>query len=163
CYTCHQLGEASTRTVPTELGHFANTFEAWEARIQTGQASENMVNNIGRIDAQRALKLFADWTDRINAGALPAEKPPPPQVVERQEQYPAAVALLGRGADLGQPGQRAQPDVRPGGPGLVYRPHPRPRQPGLLQGRIGASLGEAVPGRPLDPPAGDVRPENAKI
>src|SRR5947207_499074 len=40
CYTCHQLGEASTRTIPPGLGHFENTQEAWEARIQTGQASE---------------------------------------------------------------------------------------------------------------------------
>src|ERR1051325_6988165 len=55
CYTCHQLGEASTRTIPPELGHFASTFEAWEARIQTGQASSNMVTNIGRLDTQRAL------------------------------------------------------------------------------------------------------------
>ena len=73
CYTCHQLGEASTRTIPPGLGHFDNTQDAWEARIQVGQASENMVNNIGRLDTQRALKLFAEWTDRINAGALPAE------------------------------------------------------------------------------------------
>src|ERR1051325_1171626 len=43
CYTCHQLGEASTRTIPPALGHFANAQEAWEARIQVGQASENMV------------------------------------------------------------------------------------------------------------------------
>ena len=83
CYTCHQLGEASTRTIPPALGHFANTQEAWEARIQVGQASENMINNIGRLDTQRALKLFAEWTDRINAGALPAEHPSRPQGIER--------------------------------------------------------------------------------
>jgi hypothetical protein len=83
CYTCHQLGDASTRTIPQTLGHFANTQEAWEARIQAGQASGNMVNNIGRLDTQRALKLFAEWTDRINAGALPAEHPSRPQGVER--------------------------------------------------------------------------------
>ena len=83
CYTCHQLGEASTRTIPPALGHFANTQDAWEARIQVGQASENMINNIGRLDTQRALKLFAEWTDRINAGALPAEHPSRPQGVER--------------------------------------------------------------------------------
>jgi hypothetical protein len=42
-----------------------------------------MVNNIGRIDTQRALKLFADWTDRIAAGELPASKPARPTGVER--------------------------------------------------------------------------------
>ena len=42
-----------------------------------------MVNNIGRLDTQRALKLFAEWTDQINAGALPPEHPTRPQGVER--------------------------------------------------------------------------------
>jgi hypothetical protein len=83
CYSCHQLGNAATRTVPPALGRFANTQEAWEARIQVGQASENMINNIGRLDTQRALKLFAEWTDKINAGALPAERPSRPQGGER--------------------------------------------------------------------------------
>src|SRR3954447_12722745 len=83
CYTCHQLGEAATRMIPPALGHFSNTQEAWEARIQVGQASENMINNIGRLDTQRALKLFAEWTDKINAGGLPAEQPSRPQGIER--------------------------------------------------------------------------------
>jgi hypothetical protein len=83
CYTCHQLGEVATRTIPPALGHFANTQEGWEARIQVGQASENMINNIGRLDTQRALKLFAEWTDKINGGALPAEQPSRPQGIER--------------------------------------------------------------------------------
>ena len=42
-----------------------------------------MVNNIGRLGTQRALKLFADWTDRIAAGELPASQPSRPQGVER--------------------------------------------------------------------------------
>jgi hypothetical protein len=60
CFTCHSLGDAATRMIPKELGEFADSTEAWEARIQTGQAATNMVNNIGRLDTQRALKLFAD-------------------------------------------------------------------------------------------------------
>ena len=83
CYSCHQLGNKATRTIPKALGQFENSTEAWEARIQSGQASENMVSNIGRLDTQRALKLFADWTDRIAAGELPAEQPSRPQGVER--------------------------------------------------------------------------------
>ena len=83
CYTCHQLGEVATRTIPPALGHFANAQEGWEARIQVGQASENMINNIGRLDTQRALKLLAEWTDKINGGALPAEQPSRPQGIER--------------------------------------------------------------------------------
>jgi hypothetical protein len=42
-----------------------------------------MVNAIGRLDTNRALALFADWTDRIAAGELPAPPPPRPQGVER--------------------------------------------------------------------------------
>jgi streptogramin lyase len=83
CYTCHQLGNKATRTIPAELGHFKSSLEAWERRIQSGQAMANMANNIGRMDAQRTLAMFADWTDRIAEGELPAAKPPRPQGLER--------------------------------------------------------------------------------
>ncbi len=42
-----------------------------------------MVNAISRLDSNRALALFADWTDRIAAGELPAAQPQRPQGVER--------------------------------------------------------------------------------
>jgi len=70
CYTCHQLGNKATRAIPKELGQFASSEEAWARRIQSGQAMMQMVTNIGRIDAARAYKLFAEWTDRIAAGAF---------------------------------------------------------------------------------------------
>jgi hypothetical protein len=83
CYTCHQLGNKATRTIPDALGHFENSTEAWERRIQSGQASASMVSAIHRIDAQEALALFADWTDRIAGGELPAAQPSRPQGIER--------------------------------------------------------------------------------
>jgi hypothetical protein len=83
CYTCHQLGNKATRTIPKNLGHFASGAEAWERRIQSGQAAAQMVNNIGRIDTRRALAMFGDWTDRIAGGALPFAAPPRPQGIER--------------------------------------------------------------------------------
>ena len=83
CYTCHQLGNKATRTIPAELGHFKSSLEAWERRIQSGQAMANMANNIGRMDAQRTLAMFAEWTDRIAEGELPAAKPERPQGLER--------------------------------------------------------------------------------
>src|ERR1700720_4136008 len=83
CYTCHQLGNLATRTISPALGEFKNSEDAWMRRIQSGQAMTQMVNNIGRVDTQRAVKLFADWTDRIEAGELPAVKPERPQGVER--------------------------------------------------------------------------------
>jgi hypothetical protein len=83
CMSCHQLGNKATRTIPKELGDFTSSEEAWARRIRAGQAMTQMLNAIGRIDAQRALKLFADWTDRIAAGELPASQPSRPQGVER--------------------------------------------------------------------------------
>jgi hypothetical protein len=73
CYTCHQLGNKATRTIPKEFGHFKTSVEAWERRIQSGQAMTQMTTNIGRLDTQRAFKLFADWTDRIAAGGCPPQ------------------------------------------------------------------------------------------
>jgi hypothetical protein len=75
--------DKATRTIPTELGHFESSQAAWERRIQLGQASGAMVNAISRLDSNRALALFADWTDRIVAGELPAAQPRRPQGVER--------------------------------------------------------------------------------
>ena len=43
----------------------------------------HMARNIGRLGPQRGLAFFADWTDRIAAGELPASQPPRPQGVER--------------------------------------------------------------------------------
>jgi hypothetical protein len=83
CYTCHQLGNKATRTIPQNLGTFRSSVEAWERRIQSGQAMMQMVNAIGRLDTQRALKEFANWTDRIAAGELPAAVPMRPQGIER--------------------------------------------------------------------------------
>ena len=83
CYGCHQLGNLATRTIPAAFGHFDNGAEAWERRIQSGQASTAMVTSIGRIDAHMAFALYGDWTDRIAKGELPANKPSRPQGVER--------------------------------------------------------------------------------
>ncbi len=68
---------------PKELGEFKNSTEAWARRIQSGQAMTQMVNVAGRLGTQRALGLWADWTDRIAAGELPFDKPERPQGIER--------------------------------------------------------------------------------
>jgi hypothetical protein len=83
CYTCHQLGNKATRTIPKELGDFASSKEAWARRVVSGQAMTQMTNNLGRLDPKRATELFADWTDRIAAGELPGSQPQRPQGVER--------------------------------------------------------------------------------
>ena len=83
CMSCHALGTIGTRTIPKELGEFENSAEAWQRRIQSGQAMTQMVNLINRLDIQLALQLFGDWTDRIAKGELPFAQPPRPQGVER--------------------------------------------------------------------------------
>jgi hypothetical protein len=83
CVTCHQLGNKATRTIPESLGKFASGYEAWTRRIQSGQASTQMVNNIDRLGTQATLKMLGDWTDRVAAGEIPASKPSRPQGVER--------------------------------------------------------------------------------
>src|SRR5438552_428827 len=83
CYTCHQLGNKATRTIPKELGQFSSSTEAWARRVVSGQAMTQMLNNLGRLDPKRATALVAEWTDRIAAGELPASPPARPQGVVR--------------------------------------------------------------------------------
>jgi hypothetical protein len=83
CMSCHALGTIGTRTIPKELGQFESSGDAWERRIQSGQAMTQMVNVINRLDPQLAFQLFGDWTDRIAKGELPFAQPQRPQGVER--------------------------------------------------------------------------------
>src|SRR5262249_7423303 len=82
CYQCHALGNKATRTIPNVFADMKSE-DAWARRIMSGQAMTNMANDIGRVDTQRALKQFADWTDRIAAGELPTVKPSRPEGKER--------------------------------------------------------------------------------
>ena len=81
CQLCHQLGNAATRTVQ-HRDEFDSTVAAWDHRVQTGQRGNQMSNVMSRFGRERALAMFADWTDRIAAGELPPA-PPRPQGVER--------------------------------------------------------------------------------
>ena len=83
CQSCHALGTPGTRTVPKELGTFATSVDAWQRRLRSGQAQNLMQRDITRLDTQIALKLFADWTDRIAGGELPFAKPERPTGVAR--------------------------------------------------------------------------------
>jgi hypothetical protein len=82
CTACHQLGNKATREIPKELGTFPDSVHAWDRRVQSGQAGGNMVGGLTALGRERTLKVFADWTDRIAAGALPPT-PPRPQGIER--------------------------------------------------------------------------------
>jgi hypothetical protein len=82
CWGCHQLGNKATREIPRALGSFESSVEAWQHRIQVGQAGANMQGGMNQFGMQRAFALFADWTDRIAAGELPPA-PARPQGAER--------------------------------------------------------------------------------
>jgi hypothetical protein len=82
CIGCHQLGQASTRTIPSAFAHLPSE-EAWVRRIQSGQSGEQMTNQLAGNFAAVPYRFYAEWTDRIARGALPFAKPPRPQGVER--------------------------------------------------------------------------------
>ena len=83
CHGCHQIGNQATRIVSKKWGHGDSSLNIWMRRMLVGQGGESMMNQINRLDPDRALSLFADWTDRIAAGELPAAKPSRPQGLER--------------------------------------------------------------------------------
>jgi len=82
CLGCHQLGSKGTRELLPALGTHATSEQAWARRLASGQAGGAMIGTLQQMGARRTLKMFADWTDRIAAGAVPPA-PPRPQGIER--------------------------------------------------------------------------------
>jgi hypothetical protein len=83
CQSCHALGTPGTRRVPEFFAKNHSSVEAWRERLKAGSAQALMARDISRLDGERALANFADWTDRIAQGELPFDKPARPQGVER--------------------------------------------------------------------------------
>ena len=73
CQSCHALGSKGVRTLSKELGQFSNSTDAWARRLQSGQAMTNMFRTLSRLGPDKALSLFADWTDRIAARSCPCQ------------------------------------------------------------------------------------------
>ena len=82
CRACHQLGTKGTREIPAAFKSMPSSVAAWERRVQSGQAGAQMTSALDQLGKQRALAMFADWTDRIAAGEVPPA-PPRPQGLER--------------------------------------------------------------------------------
>ena len=82
CVGCHQLGQLSTRTIPASLGTFDSGADAWQRRVQSGQAGEMMFGQLNGLGAA-SFKFLGDWTDRVAKGELPHAKPERPQGAER--------------------------------------------------------------------------------
>jgi hypothetical protein len=82
CLGCHQMGSKGTRELHPALGAFESAEKAWERRLQVGQAGGAMTGTLHLMGAPRTLRMFAEWRDRIAAGAVPPA-PPRPQGLER--------------------------------------------------------------------------------
>src|SRR6188768_3007594 len=82
CIGCHQLGQASTRTIPPALGTFATGADAWKRRVQSGQSGAMMFGQLNGL-GEMSFANYGDWTDRVAKGELPFAKPQRPQGVER--------------------------------------------------------------------------------
>ena len=83
CTGCHALGNKATREIPEGLGDFDSHAAAWERRVQSGQAGANMEARLAQVGRTPAIAMYADWTDRIQAGEYPMAAPPRPQGIER--------------------------------------------------------------------------------
>ena len=76
CQLCHQLGNLATREV-LNPGDFDSTEAAWAHRVRVGQRGALMDGYLRRFGAERAVAMYADWTDRIMAGEVPPAPPRP--------------------------------------------------------------------------------------
>ena len=81
CQLCHQLGNQATREL-LNPADFDSTEAAWAHRVQVGQRGAMMSGGLRRFGENRAVAMYADWTDRIMAGEVPPT-PPRPQGRER--------------------------------------------------------------------------------
>lgn len=81
CQLCHQLGNKATREIPSLFSHLSSV-EAWDKRLQAGQRGAMMSGMLNQFGRDRALKMYADWSDRIKKGEVPPQ-PPRPTGVER--------------------------------------------------------------------------------
>lgn len=93
CQQCHQLGNLATREAAGPNKH-----EAWAARLDVTRARalgdvtlgdsgvryfSIMQNNLTRFGRNRALAMFADWSERVENGEYPKDKPVRPVGQER--------------------------------------------------------------------------------
>src|SRR5215510_15096901 len=81
CYSCHQVGDLVTREISKNLGSYTSSLDAWDHHVSVGPNGPGMSANFKRMGTQR--KAYADWTDRVAAGAFPQQAPPRPAGLER--------------------------------------------------------------------------------
>jgi hypothetical protein len=85
CNFCHQLGNQLTRSVDHVLKakpELKTHAQAWEWRLGTGVRGTHMYGVLVNQGADRALKVYTDWSERIAKGEVPPA-PPRPSGIER--------------------------------------------------------------------------------
>ncbi|MES1164658.1 MAG: carboxypeptidase-like regulatory domain-containing protein [Verrucomicrobiota bacterium] len=82
CNACHQMGNLATRELSKPFAAAGSSSQAWDRAMRAGQTGKQMMASADKFGHERALAMFADWSDRIAAGELP-QAPPRPQGVER--------------------------------------------------------------------------------
>jgi hypothetical protein len=90
CNFCHQVGNQTTRSFDHWSPRFraeeglseASSEELWHRRLRTGVRGGDMLARLAALGPERSARAFAQWTDRIAAGAVPPA-PPRPQGEER--------------------------------------------------------------------------------
>jgi hypothetical protein len=84
CTGCHQMGDKATREIPQSILSKAGSSKAgWDLRIKAGQAGGGMSARFDQVGRQRAVAMYADWSDRVAHGELPSAAPSRPQGRER--------------------------------------------------------------------------------
>lgn len=81
CMNCHQMGNRATREISPSLGTFKTSLDAWDRRVRSGSSGGQMSAAFMLLGPAR--KAFAEWSDRIAAGAFPTDVPPRPTGIER--------------------------------------------------------------------------------
>src|ERR1041384_3567687 len=117
CFSCHQVGTKATREIPK--GSLASMLDAWDRHTAMGPNGANMSNVFKGLGEQR--KAFADWTEKIAAGAYP-EAPPRPVGVERN----LLISMWDWGLPTSRRSDAAATDERTptyNANGLVYGPY----------------------------------------
>src|SRR5680860_139645 len=59
CLACHQLGSKGTREFQESMGTFDSSVEAWERRLQSGQAGGSMTSTVHQLGREGVLNMFA--------------------------------------------------------------------------------------------------------
>jgi hypothetical protein len=84
CQSCHALGTPGMRMIPDmyRRGGETTSLEAWKERITAGSSRASMARGMSAL-GETGLRYFAQWTDEIEKGALPAAKPERPKGLAR--------------------------------------------------------------------------------